>query len=608
MNQADALSLYDSASGKRYPLQGRIITIGSAPDCTIQLALPCPLHAGHCLFTNGTYHFQSLINTPSISINSEKFNGKHKLRKGDRIQIGSLCLVFDDHNELGSSISGTTGPVDELINMILLLLRNRDRDITSNMMTAISRLLNCDAARIVSEDPQTGNRYTLVRFPAHIGLDRFSNRAIDWARDALKTVLMLEPDWVDSSSSNQSLEKNAVASILCAPIRNENQLKGYLYLDRLKKDNSFTESDRDFCDRLLPLFTELLSNSEERKRQTEIIATLQKAQENDSSGIIYRSERMHAALSLADRIAPTDSPVLILGETGTGKELMARYLHSKSLRSGKPFKAVNCGAIPENLIESELFGYEKGAFTGANSRKIGLFESADGGTVFLDELGEMPLLLQVKLLRVLQESEVVRVGGTDPVKVDVRIIAATNRDLKNDTENGKFRSDLYFRLNVLSITIPPLRERSEDILLLAEYLIGKFSARMGRVPKVLSGEARQLLSTHLWPGNVRELENVIQKAVVLSPSNKIGKEDLEISHCQDQLTSDKPERIPTIREARELAEKALIRSALQATMGNVSHTSRILEIDRKWLLTKMGEYGIDAEEYRKPGIRQDSAE
>jgi two-component system, NtrC family, response regulator AtoC len=252
------------------------------------------------------------------------------------------------------------------------------------------------------------------------------------------------------------------------------------------------------------------------------------------------------------------------------------------------------------LIESELFGYEKGAFTGASSRKTGLFEAADGGTVFLDELGEMPLQLQVKLLRALQESEIVRVGGTDPVKFDIRIIAATNKDLKVEVNEGRFRSDLFFRLNVLSILIPPLRERSDDILLLAEYFVRKYSARIGKDTKILSGEARENLAAHLWPGNIRELENVIQKAVVLSDSNKISKDDIELSPVTITKSEEKsPERIPTIRAARELTERDVIQKALRATMGNVTHTSRILEIDRKWLLTKMSEYGIEADIYRK---------
>jgi transcriptional regulator with GAF, ATPase, and Fis domain len=591
---------FDKNSQKLYSLEGRIVTIGSAPECAVSLPGFPLSHIGHCLYRNGVYVFQKLSDSVLVEVNGIRIGSKHILKHGDNVKIGNIELEYSDHKNVSQTVPDTTNPIDELVSMIYLLLKNRDRDITLHLMTALSRLFRCDAARIVSEDPENGKRFTLVRYPAHAGLDRFSNRAIDWARDASRTILQLRTDWEDSPALSSSLEKNAIGSVICAPLGATDNLKGYLYLDRTGDIDSFTEEDRVFCDKLLPLFTELLENSIERERQKEIITSLQKATEQTSSGIIYRSEMMHHVLSLAGRIAPTDSPVLIHGETGTGKELMARHIHEKSLRKGKAFKAINCGAVPENLIESELFGYEKGAFTGANTRKIGLFEAANGGTVFLDELGEMPLQLQVRLLRVIQESEVLRVGCTEPVKVDIRVVAATNRDLKTEVEEGRFRSDLFFRLNVLSIRVPPLRERSEDILLLAEYFVEKFCVRMGKTAMILTGEARETLAAHLWPGNIRELENVIQKAVVMSLSSKITKEDIEISYDGNAKNiAVQSDRIQTIRAVREQAERELIQKALRATTGNVTHTSRILDIDRKWLITKMTEYGIDADVYRK---------
>ncbi|MBN1576799.1 MAG: sigma-54-dependent Fis family transcriptional regulator [Chitinispirillaceae bacterium] len=588
----------DIESGKQYELCDRIVTVGSAAECAVRPIPPCPARCAHFLFIKGAYRFQALTDEVDVAVNDRPADGKEPLSNGDRLRIGATMLQYIDRSASPVPAGVKPDTVDELLNMVLMLLRDRDGDITAGLMSAVARLLRCDAARIVGEDSVDNNRHTLVRYPAHTGLDRFSNRAIDWARDAAHTILLLETDWADSPTDNRSLEKNAVSSVLCAPLNNGDRLKGYLYLDRLKKDDCFTEHDRLFCDRLLPLFTELLANSEERRRQAEMIAALQKAQEGGDGGIIHRSERMRSVLSLADRIAPSDAPVLISGETGTGKELIARHIHARSLRAEKPFKAINCGAIPENLIESELFGHEKGAFTGAHARKIGLFEASDNGTVLLDELGEMPPALQVKLLRVLQEGEVVRVGATDAVKVDVRIIAATNRDLREEMDKGRFRQDLFFRLNVLTITVPPLRERSEDILLLAEYLIGNYCGRMGRDRKALSTGAQSALLSHLWPGNVRELENVIQKAVIISPSRKIEKEDLEIVLPQDNREEGPSGRTPTLKVAREAAEKECIRSALRTTRGNVSQTSRLLEIDRKWLLTKMSDYGIDADEYR----------
>ncbi|MFP4014849.1 MAG: sigma 54-interacting transcriptional regulator [Chitinispirillaceae bacterium] len=596
MTQAMSPCLRNTKTGDLHELAGRITTIGSASDCKIRLPGTDPAHVAHCLFSSGNYIFQVLTEDISVKVNKASVDGRRELKNGDLLHIGSLEFEFVSSGPKESTTEADH--IGELLDMILLLLRNRDQDISSTLLTAIARLLRCDAARIVGEEQDTGRRYTLIRYPAHAGLDRFSNRAIDWAKEASRTVLMLEPDWARSSGDNRSLEKNAVSSILCAPLHHDDVCRGYLYLDRIRKDDSFDDQDRSLCDRLLPVVMEILINSEERQRQTELIATLQKSSEDDKGGIIYRSESMHNVISLADRIAPTDSPVLITGETGTGKELMARRIHSKSLRSEKPFKAVNCGALPENLIESELFGHEKGSFTGATSRKQGLFEAADGGTIFLDEVGEMPLPVQVKLLRVLQESEITPVGGTETRKVDVRIIAATNRDPEKEVEEGRFRPDLYFRLNVLLLHIPSLRERSEDILLLAEYFVAKYCGRMGRDQKIISSGGQQKLAAHLWPGNVRELENVIQRAVVLSASKKIEAKEINLPAVKTDPTDKNPQRFPTIRSAREAAEKEVIRNALRATNGNVSQTSRLIEIDRKWLITKMSEYGIDAAGFR----------
>ncbi|MFP4162762.1 MAG: sigma 54-interacting transcriptional regulator [Chitinispirillaceae bacterium] len=588
--------LKDRKTGKLYQLDNRITTIGSASDCGIRLSKKDPDHAAHCLFSAGSHLFQVISKDISISVNRAEVSGMRKLKNGDKLRIGSLDLEYVDGGDVKEG-RAESDPTGDLLDMILLLLRNRDHDISSTLLTSIAKLLQCDAARIVGEEPETGKRYTLIRYPAHAGLDRFSNRAIDWAKEASRTVLMLEPDWAESTGDNRSLEKNAVSSILCAPLRHDDVCRGYLYLDRIRKNESFGDRDRSLCDRLLPLVMELLINSEERQRQTELIASLQKSSESDRGGIVYRSEGMHNVILLADRIAPTDSPVLVTGETGTGKELLARRIHSKSLRSEKPFKAINCGALPENLIESELFGHEKGAFTGATSRKQGLFEAAEGGTIFLDEIGEMPLAVQVKLLRVLQESEITPVGGTETKKVDVRVIAATNRDPEVEVKENRFRPDLYFRLNVLSLHIPSLRERSEDILLLAEYFVAKYCGRMGRDQKIISSDAQRTLAAHLWPGNVRELENVIQRAVVLSYTKKIKAEDINLPLVKAGQ-SENSHRIPTIRSAREAAEKEVIKNSLRATNGNVSQTSRLIEIDRKWLITKMSEYGIDAASYR----------
>ncbi|OYQ33470.1 sigma-54-dependent Fis family transcriptional regulator [Niveispirillum lacus] len=253
-----------------------------------------------------------------------------------------------------------------------------------------------------------------------------------------------------------------------------------------------------------------------------LIAAVLEAVAEESHAIVSRDPAMAATLSLADQIAPSDASVLITGESGTGKELMARYLHRKSRRSNAPFVSVNCAAIPENLLESELFGHEKGAFTGAVARRIGKFEEANGGTLLLDEISEMDLRLQAKLLRAIQERVIDRVGGNTPVKVDIRILATSNRDMLSEAKAGRFREDLYFRLNVVALQLPPLRDRPHDIALLAQHFATKYSEANGLPERTVGPAAMALLQSHHWRGNVRELENTMHRAVLLSRGTEIG--------------------------------------------------------------------------------------
>jgi DNA-binding NtrC family response regulator len=309
--------------------------------------------------------------------------------------------------------------------------------------------------------------------------------------------------------------------------------------------------------------------------------------------IITQDVGMHRLLETARQIAETDCSVVIHGESGTGKELLARYIHQKSQRSGKNFVAFNCGALHEEIAASELFGHEKGAFTGALSQKIGLFEAADGGTLFLDEVAELPLLMQVKLLRVLQEHELMRVGSVEPVDIDVRIIAASNRDLKTAVKDGKMRDDLYFRLNVVTLTLPPLRERREDIPLLAYYLLRKSSVMMGRDVQEISPEAMERLVEYDYPGNVRELSNFIERGVALTQDNTLDVQALPQSLGSLTVrvfTPEKPATPTTLQEQ----EAEHILSVLKMADGNRTQAARMLGIDRVSLWRKLKKLGIDS--------------
>jgi len=286
--------------------------------------------------------------------------------------------------------------------------------------------------------------------------------------------------------------------------------------------------------------------------------------------------------------------VLITGESGTGKELVARAIHSRSGRKDKPFTAINCGAIPENLLESELFGHKKGAFTDASADRRGLFEEASGGTLFLDEIGELPLNLQVKLLRVVQEESIRRLGDTKDVKVDVRIITATHRDLTADVKSGRFREDLFYRINVLLIHVPPMRNRREDVNLLIDHFITRNNVRLSTAIRGVSTEARKVLLEYGWPGNVRELENTIERAMVLAESDVLQVSDLpdRIRDALDPVQVHLASGELSIKRTAAAIEQILIRRALQKTKGNRTRAADLLEISHRALLYKIKDYKI----------------
>jgi two-component system NtrC family response regulator len=303
-------------------------------------------------------------------------------------------------------------------------------------------------------------------------------------------------------------------------------------------------------------------------------------------GILGTCEKMQEVFARIRKVATTDAPVLIVGDSGTGKELAARAIHQLSSRRDEAFVVINCGAIPENLLESELFGHEKGSFTGAHIQRKGRIEMAQGGTLFLDEIGELPLLLQVKLLRYLQEQVIERVGGREEIVVDARVLAATNRDLKDAMKEGKFREDLYFRLGVVFISLPPLRERENDVVELAKVFLARYSEENRKKISGFTSEAINAIQGYDWPGNVRELENRIRRAVIMSEEKKITPQDLEFEATPDKY------RKMTIREARENMEKDLIIKSLSRHEGNLTKVAQELEISRPTLYDLMEKLGI----------------
>ena len=344
----------------------------------------------------------------------------------------------------------------------------------------------------------------------------------------------------------------------------------------------------------------------ERSLQDEVAALREEVQKHYSfQGIISKNPRMLAIFELIGKVAETTTTVLIEGETGTGKEGIARAIHqaSAAVRSG-PLVAVNCAAMPENLLESELFGHEKGSFTSAVGRRQGRFEQADGGTLFLDEIGDMPLAMQVKLLRVLQERSFERVGGAERIEVDLRVIAATNQNLVKLIKKGEFREDLFYRLNVVKITLPPLRERAEDVPLLAAHFAAKY-ARSGEQPKKISPAAMEVLLNYRWPGNIRELENLIERACVTARGDNI-----EPEHLPSDLLAPRPASVPfhidlnkplpdLLRDITADVERQYIRKALQKSHGNVGRCATMCGLSRRSITAKLAEYQIDKASFKE---------
>jgi two-component system NtrC family response regulator len=301
-------------------------------------------------------------------------------------------------------------------------------------------------------------------------------------------------------------------------------------------------------------------------------------------GMMGTSPRIRSVFESIRKVATTDAPVLLLGESGTGKEMAARAIHQSSHRKNGPFVAINCSAIPETLLESELFGHEKGAFTGAHAQRKGRFESATDGTLFLDEIGEIPLPLQVKLLRFLQEKCIERVGGRQSIDVDARVVTATNADLRKGMADGAFREDLFYRLAVVQITLPPLREREDDVHLLAQFFLLRFASQSGKVGLSFDQDAKRTLSRYPWPGNVREMENCIRRAVIMAEGKRLTTKDLELDHAVAPAA--------TLKDAREDLEREMIQAALRRHAGRISPAAQDLGVSRPTLYDLMEKLGI----------------
>ena len=505
-------------------------------------------------------------------------------------EVRELLLLFEISQALERSLD-----IREVVNPVLESMAEH-----MGMLRGTLTLLNRNTGEIVieaayglSENQQKRGKYRLG--------EGITGKVVETGQPAIVPHISEEPLFLDRTGARKNLKKEEI-SFICVPIKIGNEVIGALSVDRLFDENISFEEDI----RLLSIIAAMIAQAvklrqtvqEDKQRLLEENIRLQEALKDrfHPANMIGNSKAMREVYDLIAKVAKTDTTVLIRGESGTGKELVAHAIHYNSLRAAKPFVKVSCAALPETVIESELFGHEKGAFTGAIAMRKGRFELAQGGTIFLDEIGDLSPAMQIKLLRVLQEKEFERVGGTQTIKVDVRVIAATNRNLEELIEKGEFREDLYYRLNVFPIHLPPLRQRRTDIPLLADFFVEKYSKVHHKSIKRISTPAIDMLMSYHWPGNVRELENCIERAVILSQDDVIHGHHLPPTLQTAEASGTKPKG--TLTSALEGVERELLLEALKSSRGNMSKAAKSLGITERMMGIRVKKYGIDPKRFK----------
>jgi Nif-specific regulatory protein len=468
------------------------------------------------------------------------------------------------------------------------------------MLRATITLLDRKTGKIYIEAAYGLSDSQRERGKYHLG-EGITGKVVQSGQPMIVPRISEEPEFLNRTGARKDVRKKDV-SFICVPVKIGNETIGAFSVDHLFADNVSAEEDA----RLLSIIASMIAQAvrlrqtimEERQRLLEENTRLHEELRDRfrPANIIGNSRAMQEVFNMVAQVSRSDTTVLIRGESGTGKELVAHAIHYNSHRAEKPFIKVNCAALPETVIESELFGHEKGAFTGAISTRKGRFELANGGTIFLDEIGDLSAATQIKLLRVLQEREFERVGGNETIRTNVRVITATNRNLEASMETGQFRPDLYYRLNVFPIHIPPLRDRKSDIMLLADYFVEKYSKQNGKSIKRISTPAIELFMSYHWPGNVRELENCIERAILLSTDEVIHGSHLPPSLQSAESTGTALQG--TLPEALDNIERELVLDALKSTKGNMAKAARLLGISERIIGLRVKKHGINPRHFR----------
>jgi len=584
-----------------YHLYKKITSIGSGPDNDVVLPDPLIGDAYASIHFDGQmYTITTLQRKAEVVVNGKK-RGKHKLSHDDKLLIGSCELRFalmDELPPVEEEAAQTVADLDaygKLYDFSEKLMQKRDLgELLDTLMDLVIEITNADKGFLVlmeGDDLDVKIARNLRKENIADAVNQLSDSIVAKVVATRRPVIISDAMRDTEFAAAKSVMALKLSSVICVPLLDRGQLIGLIYVGNDSIVNLFQEATM----RVLTVFsaqaslivTNALLVNELRVDNRKLSERLEQVRFGE---IVGTSAPMQQVFRKVEKIAPTDISVLITGETGTGKELIAREIHTRSPRNGKPFITINCGAIPENLLESELFGHVKGAFTGAIANKLGKFQAADGGTLFLDEVGEMPLELQVKLLRAIQERVVVRVGDTRTEAVDIRILTATNRDLEKEIAAGRFREDLYYRLNVVNLVLPPLRVRGDDVVVIARYLLSRYTRELDARVKGFSPNATVAMRKHAWPGNIRELENRIKKAIVLTESTVLGPDDLG-------LTSDVLPTILTLAEAKDKFQREYINDVLEVNSGNRTKTARDLGVDPRTIFRHLekeaGDEGVE---------------
>jgi len=564
-----------------FPVRKPIVSIGRSPSNDIVLtdALVAETHAN--ILRKPKHLTVAVVDKGNaLFVNGRKVR-KADLKPGDTVLVGMFELSVHEGEPSAQASAADLAPelqVDALARLVAFSETLMEEATPDKLFKAILKqvveLTNAEKGFIIVL--KDGNRHMAASHNVSKGtldLSRISDSIVDRVVEARKPLIVSDAMRDQRFGKAKSVVDLQLSSVMCVPMIHRNELLGVIYLGNDSVKSLFDEGTlallQVFSAQASLLVHMALLLNDLKLSNLNLRETLRSASQGQMIG---SSDSMKSLFKIMRRIAPTDLTVLVLGETGTGKELVAKELHNLSERAKAPFVSINCGAIPENLLESELFGHKKGAFTGAIVDKIGKFEVANGGTLFLDEIGEMPAPLQVKLLRVLQDRMVERVGDLNPRPVDIRVIAATNQDLDQMIQSGTFREDLIYRLNEVTLQLPPLRDRGDDIIQLAQFFLSHYAAQNNAKVRGFSNATTKAMKCYFWPGNVRQLENRVKKAVILSDSALLTPEDLELS-AKDKR------HVKPLAVAEEEFKKSYIRDVLDMNNWNKAQTARDLDVD-----------------------------